>query len=1110
MSALQRGSSFCLSVVVPIAALLMAVLSGCGGGGGDGDGDTPPVTNVAPTASFTATPTTGVSPLTVNFDASASSDSDGTITTYTWNYGDGATATGGTVSHTYATAGTFSARLTVTDDDGATATVVREISVTNLPPPVNQPPVASFTASPLTGMAPLTVSFDASASSDADGTVVTYAWTFGDGATGTGVAAAHTYATAGTYTVRLLVTDDDAATANTTGDVTVTSTPPPANQPPLASFTASPASGDAPLTVAFDASASSDSDGVVAAYSWNFGDGATASGRTASHTYAAAGAYTAQLTVTDDDGAVASTTRGITVTTAPVNQLPVASFTASPSSGVAPLTVSFDAAASSDPDGSIATYAWVFGDGATATGRSTSHIYTIAGSYSPRLTVTDDDGATASVTRVISVLTSSGQWLGRYQSSLIADAPMYAEIVVTSTAVSGTYKDDAGRTGTLTGVISGSMVTLTIAETTPSCTGTFTGTGTLGSVAGLESIDFTFTGSDCLGAHAAGTGLLVRQTGYVLAWGQNEPTSLKHQGGELFWTDQSDKPLKKLNVVSGVSNSLTSRMRALTQLTVEPARLLWIDAIGDSNSYCTGIGVQQALMVAAIDGTGVRKLAEGPACGGTVAPVSDGTYVYWVTSRTSTNAWRIERVPLAGGAAEIMRTADGFASITALAVDNQHLYWIEDNAPDAGYVRRCSFDVCGYLMQTPFTGFSIDMATNLALTSEYIVFGARRYATPSDRIIRVPKTGSAGTDLATAPAFPTAVVTDGTTVFWTDANALHSVPVAGGAMSTLVTDRPMSGGLSVDSTRVAWTERPGSTAFSGSVRAVLKGGGPVETLVSNAASPRAVAQISNGDVIYADGVIDFLPASVSGIHRRSLSGSITTLVSGLSGAGPIAVDAANVYVADGWWIKRVPRGGGAASIVAHANFYITALDIDGSYVYWVEDDLGTVRKAPLTGGVSTTLGSGSGKPFDLRVEGSHVYFLLGLDKLLRVPVTGGAVETVASGLRASEALEADATFAYVTEGDIGRISRVPLAGGVAAPIGDVAVGMVWYALAGDIDRIYWLTPSAVGRAAKDGSSSTTISGAPLSDMDVHGSVAVDDSYVYWAETLIGAIKRAPK
>jgi PKD repeat protein len=85
------------------------------------------------------------------------------------------------------------------------------------------------------------------------------------------------------------------------------------NLPPVASATATPVSGMAPLAVGFNGSASSDPDGSIASYAWNFGDGANGSGATTSHTYANAGAYTAMLTVTDNRGATASTTIGITV-----------------------------------------------------------------------------------------------------------------------------------------------------------------------------------------------------------------------------------------------------------------------------------------------------------------------------------------------------------------------------------------------------------------------------------------------------------------------------------------------------------------------------------------------------------------------------------------------------------------------------------------------------------------------------------------------------------------------------------------------------------------------------------------------------------------------------
>ena len=177
--------------------------------------------NQPPVAAFTS-PTNG---LAVDVDGSTSADPDGAIASYAWTYGDGGTATGANpAAHTYSTAGTYTVTLTVTDDEGATGVATRDVTVA--PPAPNQPPVAAFTATP----AGLSVTVDGSGSSDPDGTVASYAWTFGDGGTATGpTPPAHAYAAEGTYTVTLTVTDDDGAPTTLAKDVTVTA--PPANAP---------------------------------------------------------------------------------------------------------------------------------------------------------------------------------------------------------------------------------------------------------------------------------------------------------------------------------------------------------------------------------------------------------------------------------------------------------------------------------------------------------------------------------------------------------------------------------------------------------------------------------------------------------------------------------------------------------------------------------------------------------------------------------------------------------------------------------------------------------------------------------------------------------------
>lgn len=258
-------------------------------------------------------------------------------------------------------------------------------SATPLP---NQAPAAAFTAAG-TG---LTVTVDASTSADSDGTIQSYKWNWGDGSpTSTGVTASHPYSAQGNYTITLIVTDDDGETGSTTREVFADMP----NVAPVANFVAS-VNG---LQAAVDANASTDSDGSIASYEWNFGDGTSGTGAVANHSYTSGGAKTITLKVTDNEGA--STTTSQQVTTVAPNQGPTAAFTSSANG----LTVAVDASTSSDPDGTIASYAWNFGDGATATGATATHPYATAATYSVTLTVTDNNGATNAKTVQVTVST---------------------------------------------------------------------------------------------------------------------------------------------------------------------------------------------------------------------------------------------------------------------------------------------------------------------------------------------------------------------------------------------------------------------------------------------------------------------------------------------------------------------------------------------------------------------------------------------------------------------------------------------------------------------------------------------------------------------------------
>lgn len=269
----------------------------------------------------------------------------------------------------------------------------------------NKSPTVSISASPLTGNAPLTVSFTASAE-DEDGTITSYQWSFGDGATSTQQNPVHEFVTEGYYSVTLTVKDDDGATA--VDSITIVVSSPVGNQAPTASVSASPTQGEEPLTVSFTGSGS-DSDGNIISYQWSFGDGASSSSQNPTHTYTNPGTYTVTLTVTDDDGAT-GTDSIIIVVNPKAKQPPTVSASATPTGNcdgmVSPLEVSFNASAT-DPDGSIVSYHWNFGDGTTSSQQNPTHTFYAAletDEYEVTLTVTDNDGLTATDTLTITVL----------------------------------------------------------------------------------------------------------------------------------------------------------------------------------------------------------------------------------------------------------------------------------------------------------------------------------------------------------------------------------------------------------------------------------------------------------------------------------------------------------------------------------------------------------------------------------------------------------------------------------------------------------------------------------------------------------------------------------
>ena len=334
---------------------------------------------VGPDVVADANPRLGTAPLTVSFSGVAT-DADGAITRYQWDFTDDGTfdtsdATTANASFTYSSPGLYTARLRVTDTDGLTKSDAVTISV-------GEPPILNASVTPLTGNAPLDVTFAATAS-DSDGTVVRFEWDFeGDGVIDYTDAAngdtTHTYQEGGIYTATARVFDNDGLLAERSFIVSVAG-------PPTALPRAFPTSGQAPLTVTFFASGA-DLDGSPEYYDWDYdGDGSRnvrlIASMNSEFTFTAPGTYNAALTVVDDDGLTGTTIVPITV--APGDgggggNSFVATGAGTPDNGGAPLEVQLTGAATSE-NSTVTTLSWDFTTDGTADFSETPQEVTLYG-----------------------------------------------------------------------------------------------------------------------------------------------------------------------------------------------------------------------------------------------------------------------------------------------------------------------------------------------------------------------------------------------------------------------------------------------------------------------------------------------------------------------------------------------------------------------------------------------------------------------------------------------------------------------------------------------------------------------------------------------------------
>lgn len=255
-----------------------------------------------PVAVIHASVTEGDIPLEVNFASTGS-----TGVSHAWNFGDGGSAATANPSHTYTAAGEYLVRLTVTDGAGRQTVQARMINATA----PNQVPIAVATADVYSGNPPFDVVFYAAESYDPDGVIGNIEWLFSDGGSYWGATAYHTFYEPGPQTVTLNCYDGRGGIGTTSLIINAEGS----NLPPIVNVGATPTSGSPPLTVQFSSDGSSDPDGTIVEYLWEFGDtsGVSLSDANPSHVYGQSGTYTATLTVTDNDNESRSDTVEISV-----------------------------------------------------------------------------------------------------------------------------------------------------------------------------------------------------------------------------------------------------------------------------------------------------------------------------------------------------------------------------------------------------------------------------------------------------------------------------------------------------------------------------------------------------------------------------------------------------------------------------------------------------------------------------------------------------------------------------------------------------------------------------------------------------------------------------
>lgn len=353
--------------------LIAETVNGC-----TGEVTLPVVVNPLPVSSFVASQSCVGEE--IDFTDQSTVSSGNTIESWAWDFTDGNNASTQNPTHTYTTSGTYNPTLTVVSNNGCSATVSNEVLVYSAP-------VAGFTATEACLNTAVSFTGEATIPGGMAGEVVTgWNWDLGDGNTASVQNPSHSYTNSGTYTVTLEVTTNHGCTNTFSQDITIA-------PGPTVDFTVAGTCEGETFTFENESSADPNFNDPIVDWSWDFGDGNTSIDENTSNPYSDEGVYNVSLTVESANGCVNSLTLPVEV-----YANPTASFV-SASSCLGGETVFTDESVvnNTTTTSNITNWDWDFGDGNTSTEQNPSNTYNVVGTFNPTLTVTTDNGCSASV-----------------------------------------------------------------------------------------------------------------------------------------------------------------------------------------------------------------------------------------------------------------------------------------------------------------------------------------------------------------------------------------------------------------------------------------------------------------------------------------------------------------------------------------------------------------------------------------------------------------------------------------------------------------------------------------------------------------------------------------